>query len=195
MSRGKSRKTRTVYLVFHDDLWALKAGEPFSKRSLDEGLEWKLFFETVYSGSWGALRGLPFCLRVEHLPRGVRTKYFEAGATELAKEIWLSYEFDVKDFVVVSEPTLSHREHFPATRSIEVRDEAEKHRELAYLVDTQKGDPDEPGTTSDSDQKRSDEPDQSSEERLAEIRTALNESRELGEQTKKRIDALIGRSS
>ncbi|HEU4905581.1 MAG TPA: hypothetical protein VFT19_05635, partial [Solirubrobacterales bacterium] len=114
---------------------------------------------------------------------------------ELAKERWHSSEFDMKDFVVVSEPTLSYGEHFPALGDIEVGDVEEKYRESGYLIDTQKGDPDEPETTSDSDRKRSDEADQSSDDRLAEIRAVLGKSRELGEQTKKRIDALIERSS
>lgn len=196
MSRGESRKTQTVCLIFFDDLWALEAGEPLSKRSLDALIETKLFFETEHSTLLGARRGSPLRYRLEHSPLGVRTKHFEALVAALARERWLSSEFDMKEFVVVSEPTtLSYGEHFPALGDIEVGDAAEKHKKSVYLIDTQKGDSDEPGTTSESDRKRSDEPDQLSDDRLVEIRAALSKSRELGEQTKKRIDALIERSS
>lgn len=196
MSRGESRKTRTVCIVLDDDLWMLEAGEHLSKRSSDEWLEMRLCFETWYSRPQHSPRGLPFRHKLEHVPLGMRTQYLEAYISALAREPWFSSEF-----VVVSEPTLSHREHLPAIRDIELGDEAKKRRDALYLIsarqviDAQKVDPDESETTSEPDRKRSEEPDQSSEDRLAEIRAALRESHELGEQTKERIKALVERSA
>jgi hypothetical protein len=195
MSEKKLQEAQVIVLV--PPGYPLSPPEFLAKHMPEDFVEGALCYEPL--SLWSVRANLQKCdlwYPVTHRG-GVDLKSLSAPRTEMADVLQAIYAFSEvqKDLIFLTEP-LQLSSGGLVTDGTNVGEEIGEHRDLPreriYLKGGGERDKlDDPAVVHPDED---DEPDASQEERQVEIRTALRESRELGEQTKQQIESLVQRS-